>query len=148
VGRVVVARVAGGELRVEHGGRMDPETSGDMLDQRDWGQAVGFVPDADGDGVPDLVVTGPWTMAPDGNVDLVSTARWQRITKAGQVPLSWIVLGHWLDVSSDGTTVLVGGTAERGMPENLMYAGVLHVLDARTLKKVTSVRLPPQPRDR
>lgn len=140
VGRVLVAEADEGGPRLLHAGRIHPELRGNISDSRDWGQCVRFVPDADADDVPDLVVAGPWT-TDDVQVDLVSVGRWARLASHG-APF-FESCGHWVDLSPDGRSVLVGGTRQQGYPEHLAYDGMLMVLDARTLERKSIVRLAP-----
>ncbi|MEZ6014703.1 MAG: integrin alpha [Planctomycetota bacterium] len=134
VGRAVIASFepsSNAAPSVTFDGRLEPDVWGDTLDQRCWGQSVQFVPDVDADGAPDLAVGAPWGLG-DECIDLVSAARGTRLKRFNTT--NFTTVGHSLDVSPDGRWVLSGGTTQRAYPENLTYEGVVHVLDARTLK--------------
>ncbi len=132
VGKLQVIDVSG-EPHALWEGRPDPEVvDGNSLDQCEYGQALAFVPDADGDGAPDVLVTGPWNFIT--RVDLLSG-------RTGEALLRWtpgpfVSTGHSLSLSADYTRALVGGTDQRSYPENLAHEGQAHLLDIRTFEKL------------
>lgn len=103
----------------------------DTFAATDWGHDLCFVPDVDGDDVPDLVVPGPWNVGGTSRIDLVSTS-----TGAGIA--SWApgsAVGFTAELTPDGKSVIVGGTTQQYYPEMFLGRGVVNVLDARTLEQ-------------
>jgi hypothetical protein len=115
VGKLQVLDVGSKPRRLWEG-RPGPEVDGDSLDQNEYGQALAFVPDADGDGVPEVLVTGPWNFVT--RVDLLSGRTGSPLERWS--PGGFLSTGHSLSLSADGTRALVGGAAQRGYPENLV----------------------------
>ncbi len=143
VGKLQVIDVSD-QPRVLWEGRPDREVGhGGSLDQRDYSQALAFVPDADGDCVPEVLVTGPWCALP--RVDLISG-------KAGTLLSSWTPpggftsTGHSLSLSADRTHALVGGAEQRAYPENLAHEGQAHLLDVRRMKTIRTWKRSSRPR--
>jgi hypothetical protein len=102
----------------------------------DWGHDLIFVPDADGDDFPDLVVPGPWAVGATSWIDLVSTATGAGITR-WDPGLDGPAVGFTADLSRDGKRIVVGGTTRQYYPEMFLGRGVVTVLDARTLKPLS-----------
>ncbi|RKY15962.1 MAG: hypothetical protein DRQ55_18890 [Planctomycetota bacterium] len=139
-GRIAVAEVLDDEVKILWDGRPDAEMIGDMWDQRDYGQCVAFVPDADGDGVPDLIVSGPWSWV-DTCVDLLSVAGGRRLFQDTAMRVH--ATGHSLDISADGERVLLGGADWRDYPENLTHTGIGRVLNTSDLKGEVRIVIAP-----
>ncbi len=88
--------------------------------------------------MPDLLVTGPWTLAP--GVDLLSGATGEALTRWYSPACA--STGHSLSLSGDSRRALVGGTRERGYPENLANEGQAHLLDVTRMEKLQTWTLP------
>ena len=119
-------------------GRPDPERNGDTSDHRQYGKALAFVPDADEDGVPDVLVTGPGCF--ETFVDLLS-GRTGEVLKRWS-PGGFAGTGHSLSLSRDSSRVLVGGTMEQNDPENLAHEGQAHWLDVIRMEPLQTWKLP------
>jgi hypothetical protein len=106
----------------------------DTFAATDWGHDLCFVPDADDDDVPDLVVPGPWDLGGTSRIDLVSTS-------TGTGIACWspgMAVGFTAELTPDGKSIVVGGTTQQHYPETFSGLGVVHVLDARTLERSSS----------
>ncbi len=128
-------------------GRPYPVLNGDTSDQRDYGQALAFVSDADEDGLPELLVTGPWNSL-DSSIDILSGGtgslmrRWKPPSPDGLASST----GHSLSLSSDSRRVLVGGAAFQAYPEDLTEEGQAHLLDVARMEKLQTWKLSPRER--
>jgi hypothetical protein len=134
-----------GDPSVRWEGRPYPEADGDSGDQREYGQAIAFVPDANSDGVPEVLVTGPWTSM-DSSIDLLSGS-------TGSLMKRWVppntdglpsATGHSLSLSSDSRQALVGGTAFQAYPEDLSEEGQAHLLDVVQMERLQTWKLSPR----
>jgi hypothetical protein len=142
VGTVQVIDVTG-EPKVLWEGRPFAEVHGDSLVQYEYGHAIAFVPDTNRDGVPEILVTGPWECV-DPRVDLLSG-------RTGTVVRSWTpglfhCTGHSLSLSVDSRWALVGGADQQCEPENLAEEGQAHLLDVVRMKALQTWRFRPRER--
>ena len=139
VGKLQVIDVSA-EPKVLWEGRPDREIWGNNnLDVREFGQALAFVPDADEDGDPDLLVTGPWSF-PGSRIDLLSGGTGRMLKNWSPKPGT--DTGHSLSLSGDSRRVLVGGTKHQAYPENLANEGQAHLLDVVRMEKLQTWKLP------
>lgn len=138
VGKLAVFQLADNKATELWEGRPDPEADSYRSDQCDYGQAIAFVPDADGDSVPELLACGPWTLFT--RVDLLSGRTGKPIERWN--PSEAASAGHWLSVSADGARVLVGGAEERGYPENLRFTGHAYLFELPQMKRLATWVLP------
>ncbi len=133
VGRLALVRVEA-EIATVFEGRPDPEVQNTSYDQCEYGHGVAFVRDADGDDVPEVLVSGPWRFS---RIDLLSGATGARLARWTPSD-AFDSAGHSLSLSSNGHQVLAGGTVHQGYPEQLTEDGRAFLLEIPSLEQVSS----------